>query len=125
MKKIILTSFLSIAAVALFSFASSTVKTLEITNGTKYAIDEMWLTPSDSKEWDFEVSFDKSVAPGSGAEITLGDLKKDFDVLTYDKKADKYHEYDDFKMSDLASSNFVLQGDEVTPGKHGPNPPKK
>jgi len=125
MKKIILSSILSIAAISLFSFASLTVKTLELTNGTKFTIDEMWITPSDSKEWEYEVTFDKSVAPGKGVEITLGDLKKNFDVLTYDKKAKKFHEYDDFKIADLATSNFVLQGDEAETGKHGANPATK
>jgi hypothetical protein len=125
MKKIILSSILSFAAIALFSFASSTVKTLELTNGTKFTIDEMWITPSDSKEWEYEVTFEKAVTAGKGVEISVAELKKNFDVLTYDKKAKKFHEYDDFKVADLATTNFVLQGDEAETSKHGPNPATK
>jgi hypothetical protein len=123
MKKIILSSILSIAAISLFSFASLTVKTLELINGTKYPISEMWITKSSSKSWDYEVEMDKPVAPKGELSIALSDelIKNTFDVIIYDAKSKKYHEYDDFKPSDLKTT-WELQGEEVETGKHGPNP---
>jgi len=121
MKKIILSSILSIAAISLFSFASLTVKTLELINGTKYPISEMWITTSASKTWDFTVEIDKAVAPKGHLAIDVSEVKGTFDVIIYDAKSKKYHEYDDFKATDLATT-WELQGEEVETGKHGPNP---
>jgi hypothetical protein len=123
MKKIILTSVLTVAAFALFSFASFTVKSLELVNGTKYPISEMWITISSSKSWDYEVEMDKAVAPKGELSIALSDelVKNTFDVIIYDAKSKKYNEYDDFKPSDLKTT-WELLGDEVEPGKHGANP---
>lgn len=121
MKKIILPSLLSIAAIGLFSFASMTVKTLELINGTKYPISEMWITPSASKGWDFTVEIDKAVAPKGHLSIDVSEVKGTFDVIIYDSKSKLYHEYDDFKASDLTTT-WELVGDEVEVGKHGPNP---
>jgi hypothetical protein len=123
MKKIILPSILSIAAIGLFSFASMTVKTLELINGTKYPISEMWITKSTSSSWDYEVEMGNAVAPKGELSITLVDelIKNEFDVIIYDAKSKKYHEYDGFKPADLTTT-WNLVADEVETGKHGPNP---
>lgn len=121
MKKIILLSVLSIVAIGLFSFASMTVTILDLINGTKYPISEMWITTSSSKSWDFYVDIEKDVAPKGHMSVDVKAVNGTFDVLIYDAKSKKYHEYDDFKAADLLSSIWELQGDEVD-SHHGPNP---
>jgi hypothetical protein len=123
MKKIILNAIFVFVSIILFSFSSILVKTLELVNGTNYPISEMWITKSTSSSWDYEVEMDKTVAPKEELSITLVDelIKNEFDVIIYDAKSKKYHEYDGFKPGDLTTT-WNLLGDEVDPGKHGQNP---
>jgi hypothetical protein len=106
--------------------------TLELINRTKYPISEMWITGSTSKNWDYEVEIDKTVAPGGALSIDISDIINDstvhsFDVITYDSKSKKYHEYDDFKKSDVAGTTWELLGEYEDPyvHRHGPDPESK
>jgi len=93
-------------------------------NGTRYNIDCMWITASNSKRWDYEVELDNSVSPGNALEIYIDMAEINyttFDVLIYDKTYDEYHEYHEFDEDDL-EYEWKLRGEESEQGNHGDNP---
>jgi hypothetical protein len=99
MKKIILTSFLSIATIALLSFASSKVSTLEVTNGTSFTIDELWTGYDDSDSWEYKWEGGEPTAPGESCKLTGSNHSKAFWILTHDIKKKKFHAYGPFPAS--------------------------
>ena len=99
MKKIILTSFLSIAAIALFSFASFKVNTLELTNSTSFTIDELWTGYADTDKWEYKWELSGPIAPGGELEMSGSDHSKEYFILTHDLKNKKFHAYGPFAKS--------------------------
>jgi hypothetical protein len=113
-KKILLLSIVVVSTIALFSFTGKSLLShkLDLTNGTDYYIDEMYITPHDSKTWEYHVELEHEIKPHDHLTVDMGDVKVAFDVLIYDNHAHKYHEYDNFKPSDLGTK-WELLGDEV------------
>jgi hypothetical protein len=105
---------LTVSTIALFSFSRKAYldKHLEFTNGTDYWVDEMWITPHDSKTWEYKVELDHALAPHEHEAVDLTEIKGAFDVFIRDNHAHKDHEYDNFKLSDLGTK-WELLGDEV------------
>ena len=112
-KKLLFMSIVAVSAIALFSFTGKSLfKELDLTNGTDYYIDQMYVTPHSSKTWEYKVELGHAIKPHDHLTVDMTDLKGAFDVLIYDDHAHKYHEYDNFKPSDLGTK-WELKGDEV------------
>jgi hypothetical protein len=111
MKKIILTSFLSIAAIALFSFASSKISTLEVTNGTSNTIDEFWTGYADTDKWEYKWTGGEPCAPGGSFTLTGANHDKSFWILTHDVKKKKFHAYGPFPASGVQKCNLTDDGE--------------